>query len=90
MAYSHWALKQSTNVDFIIMALMVVFWFALYFQARINRKKCQPQMRNLEELLHRIVKLVVTKSFQHIGIASPIFIYFHIHFNVNLFSKKLF
>ena len=57
MAYSHWALKQSTKLDFIILGLMVVFWFALYFQARINRKKCQPQMRNLEELLHRIVKL---------------------------------
>lgn len=57
MAYSHWVLKQSTTLDFVIMGLMVVFWFALYYQARTNRKKCQPQMRNLEELLHRIVKL---------------------------------
>ena len=55
MAYSHWVLKQSTTLDFIIMGLMVLFWFALYFQARINRKKCQPQMRNLEELLEKII-----------------------------------
>ena len=47
IAYSHWRLKQSTTLDFIIMGLMVVFWFALYFQARINRKKCQPQMHEL-------------------------------------------
>ena len=57
IAYSHWTLKQSTTLDFIIMGLMVFFWFALYVQARINRKKCQPEMRNLEELFHRIVKL---------------------------------
>lgn len=55
MAYSHWSLKQSTTTDFIIMGLMVIFWFALYFQARINRKKCQPQMRILEKLMEHIV-----------------------------------
>lgn len=44
IAYSHWRLKQSTTLDFIIMGTMVVFWFALYAQARINRKKCAPQM----------------------------------------------
>ena len=54
--YSHWRLKQSTTLDFIIIGLMVVFWFALYFQARINRKKCQPQMHKLEELMNRIVE----------------------------------
>lgn len=54
MAYSHWRLKQSIKFDFVIMALMVVFWFALYFQARINRKKCQPQMHKLDELLNRV------------------------------------
>jgi hypothetical protein len=56
MAYSHWTLKQSVTVDFVIMGLMVVFWFGLYFQARINRKKCQPQMHKLEELTNRILK----------------------------------
>lgn len=56
MAYSHWTLKQSTSTDFVIMGLMVFFWFALYFQARVNRKKCQPQMHKLEELTNRILK----------------------------------
>lgn len=56
IAYSHWTLKQSTTLDFAIMGLMVVFWFVLYFQARINRKKCQPQMQKLNELIDRIVE----------------------------------
>ena len=55
MAYSHWSIKQSTTTDFIVMGLMVVFWFALYFQARINRRKCQPQMRVLEKLMEHIL-----------------------------------
>lgn len=57
IAYSHYRLEQSTKLDFIIMALMVVFWFALYFQARINRKKCQPQMQELNKLMNRIVEI---------------------------------
>lgn len=56
MAYSHWTLKQSTSTDFIVMGLMVIFWFALYAQARINRKKCQPQMHKLEELMNRVLE----------------------------------
>ena len=55
IAYSHWRLKQSTTLDFAIMALMVVFWFGLYIQARINRKKCAPQMHMLEDLMNKIV-----------------------------------
>ena len=55
IAYSHWRLKQSTTLDLIIMGLMIVFWFGLYFQARINRKKCQPQMHELEKLMKRVV-----------------------------------
>ena len=55
MAYSHYTLKQSTTLDFAIMGFMVVFWFALYFQARINRRKCQPQMRKLDELIEKII-----------------------------------
>lgn len=56
ITYSHWRLKQSTTLDFIIMGLMVVFWFALYFQARINRKKCQPQMHKLDALMDRVIE----------------------------------
>ena len=55
IAYSHYRLEQSTKLDFIIMTLMVVFWFALYFQARINRKKCQPQMQELNKLMNKVV-----------------------------------
>ena len=56
IAYSHWRLKQSMTLDFVIMGFMVVFWFALYFQARINRKKCQPQMHELDKLMTRVVE----------------------------------
>lgn len=55
IAYSHWRIKVSTTLDFVIMALMVVFWFALYAQACINRQKCQPQMQKLSELLQKVV-----------------------------------
>lgn len=56
IAYSNWVLKQSTTMNFTVMGFMIVFWFALYFQARINRKKCQPQMQKLDELLNRVVE----------------------------------
>ena len=55
MAYSHYTLKQSTTFDFAVIATMVIFWFALYFQARINRTKCQPQMRKLDALIEKII-----------------------------------
>ena len=55
IAYSHYTLKQSTALDFAIMGLMIVFWFALYVQARINRRKCQPQMRKLDDLIEKII-----------------------------------
>jgi hypothetical protein len=55
IAYSHYTLKQSTTLDFVIMGFMLVFWFALYFQARSNRRKCQPQMRKLDDLIERII-----------------------------------
>jgi hypothetical protein len=56
IAYSHWVLKQSTTFDFAIMGLMVDYWFALYFQALINRKKCQPEMHKLNNLMESIVE----------------------------------
>lgn len=56
IAYSDFTLKQSTTLDFSIMGLMVILWFALYFQARINRKKCQPQMHELENLMNNIIR----------------------------------
>lgn len=56
IAYSHWRLNLPTTFDFVIMTLMVVFWVGLYIQARINRKKCQPQMYELEALLNSILE----------------------------------
>lgn len=57
MAYSHYTLKQSVAFDFVVMGAMIVFWFALYFQARSNRTKCQPQMRKLDALISRIIEV---------------------------------
>lgn len=55
IAYSHYTLKQSITLDFVIMGSMIICWFALYFQARSNRVKCQPQMRKLDGLIERII-----------------------------------
>jgi hypothetical protein len=54
MAYSHWSLNQSVVVDFSVMFFMAILWMLLYFQARINRKKCAPQMYKLEDLMNRL------------------------------------
>lgn len=56
IAYSNWSIKQPFMFDFVIMAIMVVLWFALYIQARINRKKCLPQMENLEQLMNKVLR----------------------------------
>lgn len=56
MAYSHWSLKQSVVVDFSMMFFMAILWMLLYFQARINRKKCAPQMHKLEDLMNRVLE----------------------------------
>ena len=56
MAYSHWSLNQSIVIDLAVMSFMVILWFLLYFQARINRKKCAPQMYKLENLMNSILE----------------------------------
>ena len=56
MAYTHWSLKQSVVLDFSIMAIMVVFWFSLYFMARLNRERGVPQMHELEDLMYRVLE----------------------------------
>lgn len=56
MAYSHWSLKQSVVIDLGMMFFMTILWMLLYFQARINRKKCAPQMHKLEDLMNRILE----------------------------------
>lgn len=56
MAYTHWSLGQSLILDFSIMGIMVVFWFSLYFLARLNRERGIPQMHELEELMNRVLE----------------------------------
>lgn len=56
MAYTHWSLKQSTVLDFSIMGIMVVFWFSLYFMARLNRERGVPQMHELEDLMYKVLE----------------------------------
>lgn len=55
MAYTHWLLKQSTILDFCIMGIMVIFWFSLYFIARLNRERGVPQMHELEDLMYKVL-----------------------------------
>ena len=56
MAYTHWSLKQSVVLDFSIMVIMVVFWFSLYFMARLNREQGVPQMHELEDLMYKVLE----------------------------------
>jgi hypothetical protein len=56
MAYTHWSLKQSVVLDFSIMGIMVVFWFSLYFMARLNREQGVPQMHELEDLMYKVLE----------------------------------
>ncbi|HLO72480.1 MAG TPA: hypothetical protein VK164_00935 [Flavobacterium sp.] len=56
MAYTHWSLGQSLILDFSIMGIMIVFWFSLYFLARLNRERGIPQMHELEELMNRVLE----------------------------------
>lgn len=56
LAYTHWSLKQSVILDFSIMSFMVVFWFLLYFIARLNRERGVPQMYELEDLMYKVLE----------------------------------
>jgi hypothetical protein len=38
------------------MAIMVVFWFSLYFMARLNRERGVPQMHELEDLMYKVLE----------------------------------
>ena len=56
MAYSHYVLKSSTTIDFVVMILMVMVWFLLYFIARQIRFKGYGQMIELEEKFLKILE----------------------------------
>jgi len=56
IAYSDYILKNSITIDIVIMALMVLFWFLLYYLAKSIREKGHPQMNELEKYFHSILK----------------------------------
>ncbi|MEZ4852800.1 hypothetical protein [Flavobacterium sp.] len=55
IAYSKWTLNQNFGLDLVIMLLMIGLWIALYFIARMLRRKGIPQMHELEDLLDKIL-----------------------------------
>lgn len=55
IAYSKWSLKENFGFEIVIMLLMIGAWIALYFIARIMRKKGIPQMKELEEIMNSIL-----------------------------------
>lgn len=56
IAYSKWTLNQNFGFDLVVMLLMIGLWIALYFIARMMRRKGIPQMQELENLLDRILE----------------------------------
>ena len=55
IAYSKWTLEQNFGFDLVIMLLMVGLWIALYYIARTIRKRGIPQMKELEEVMDKIL-----------------------------------
>lgn len=55
IAYSNWSLKLPYKNDLLIMSLMVVVWGLLYLIGRSNRHHSVPQMKELEELMNKIL-----------------------------------
>ncbi len=56
LAYSHYILKESTQLDFTMMGIMVILWFLLYFIARIIRNKGARQMYELKSFFDEIIQ----------------------------------
>ena len=48
IAYSHYILKSSTTMDFIVMTLMVIVWILFYFIGKQIRRNGNEQMNELE------------------------------------------
>jgi hypothetical protein len=47
-----------------------------------------PQNNSLKTETETENLLIITETFQHIRVASPVFIHFHVQFNMNLFPKE--
>lgn len=55
IAYSKWTLNQNFGIELVIMLLMIGVWLALYFIARMIRRRGVPQMVELESLMNRVL-----------------------------------
>lgn len=55
IAYSKWTLKENFGLEIVVMTLMIGLWIALYYTARIIRKRGIPQMKELEEVMEKIL-----------------------------------
>ncbi len=55
IAYSKWTLKENFGLEIVVMTLMIGLWIALYYTARIVRRRGVPQMRELEEVMENIL-----------------------------------
>lgn len=55
IAYSNYVLKLPTQMNLVVMFLMIVVWFLLYFIAKQIRFKGNAQMNDLEEVFLKII-----------------------------------
>ncbi|GAL66951.1 GTP-binding protein [Jejuia pallidilutea] len=55
-AYTNWSLKSDFVVQTCLMGLMVIVWFALYFAGRIGRDSSKNEMRQLNDVMERVLK----------------------------------
>lgn len=55
IAYSKWTLKENFGLEIVVMTLMIGLWVALYYIARTFRRKGIPQMKELEEVMDRVL-----------------------------------
>jgi len=55
-AYSNWMIHQPVSGDFLVVTLMIICWVLLYFIGRQTRANGYPQMEELEQEFHKIIK----------------------------------
>lgn len=53
--YANHSLGKSTNLQFIVMGLMIVFWFLFYVFGRLGKRKGKPQMELLFNQMQSIL-----------------------------------
>lgn len=56
IAYSHYIMKTSLTMDFVVMSLMIFAWFLLYVIAKQIRTNGEKQMNEIEKLFTAIIE----------------------------------